>query len=100
MPKCFIKSQVELPEGLSAYHVVFEADDGHQEEQQYQCTEDELKDALTHFNEERIKSVHKSFVISSPTDDRVITVKASKEISDLLKEIKQVTVAAEEVSEE
>ena len=92
MPKCFIKSELEFSNGLSQYRVLFEADDGYQEEQVYQCTEVELKDALTHFNDEHLASVKAKLELSTPEEPRVLTVKSSKQAVDNLKKIEQVKI--------
>lgn len=97
MPKCFIKSELELNNGLSQYRVLFEADDGYQEEQVYQCTEVELKEALTHFNDEHLASMKASLEALTVDEPRVITVKSSKQAVDNLKAVQAAGLAAEEV---
>jgi hypothetical protein len=97
MPKCFIKSELELSNGLSQYRVLFEADDGYQEEQVYQCTEVALKDALTHFNDEHLSSMKASLeFVNQDEEPRVLTVKSSKQAVDNLKAVQAAGLATEE----
>lgn len=87
MPKCFIHSEVVSSNGLSQYKVTFEADDGYQEQQIYQCTEDQLKDALTHFNDSHLAIKVAEKEVSEIVEPEVITVKSSKEALANLKKI-------------
>lgn len=84
MPKCFIHSEVVSSNGLSQYKVTFEADDGYQEQQIYQCTEDQLKDALTHFNDSVLKSVTADASVEEP---RIITVAPSKDAQEAMSQL-------------
>lgn len=84
MPKCFIHSEVVSSNGLSQYKVTFEADDGYQEQQIYQCTEDQLKDALTHFNDSVLKSVTADASVEEP---RIITVAPSKDAQEAMSKL-------------
>ena len=95
MPKCFIKSELELTNGTSSYDVVFEADDGYQEEQKYVCTEEELKEALTHFNDSHLASLVEDTVqVQALAEERVLTVKTSKESTNFLKQIEEAKITA------
>jgi len=86
MAKCIIKSQEELSGGISIYSVVFEADDGYQENQKYQCTEAQLKDALTHFNDTHLETKAQAIVTNSLDNEEVVlTVKSSQDAQDSLK---------------
>lgn len=86
MAKCIIKSQEELSGGISIYSVVFEADDGYQESQKYQCTEAQLKDALTHFNDTHLETKAQAIVTNSLDNEEVVlTVKSSQDAQDSLK---------------
>lgn len=94
MPKCFINSELELANGASQYKVTFEADDGYQEQQVYQCTEAELKEALTHFNDSHLATKAAEKEVSTVVAPEVITVKPSKEAVANLKKIE----VAEEIN--
>ena len=95
MPKCFIKSELELTNGTSSYDVLFEADDGYQEEQKYVCTEAALKEALTHFNDSHLASLVEDTVQAQAlAEERVLTVKTSKESTNFLKQIEEAKVTA------
>lgn len=86
MAKCIIKSQEELSGGISIYSAVFEADDGYQENQKYQCTEAQLKDALTHFNDTHLETKAQAIVTNSLDNEEVVlTVKSSQDAQDSLK---------------
>lgn len=80
MPKCTVLKETTVKGNVSRFEVVFEADDGYQEPHVYQCTEADLKDALSHFNDSHL--VADTVIEEAP---RVITVKASKEAAAALK---------------
>lgn len=88
MPKCFIRSEYELQSGKKNYKVLFEADDGHVEAQEYQCSEDELKEALTHFNDTHLASLVPATKVLSLEEQKIITVKSSKQAIKNLKKLR------------
>jgi len=80
MPTCTVLKESVVAGNVSRFEVIFEADDGYKEQQSYQCTEADLKDALSHFNDSHL--VADTVIEEAP---RVITVKASKEAAAALK---------------
>lgn len=100
MPKCFIKSELELTNEKSSYDVVFEADDGYQEVQKYVCTEAQLKEALTHFNDSHLASLIDSTATAQAlAEERILTVKSSKEAVAALKSVEKQVAEEPEVVE-
>ena len=84
MPTCTIIKETPVTGNKSRFEVIFEADDGYKEQQVYQCTETELKEALAHFNDSHL--VVEKAEAGAP---RVITVKASKEAEAAIKSLKK-----------
>jgi len=82
MPKCTVLKEKTVTGNISRFEVIFEADDGYQEPHVYQCTETELKEALTHFNDSHL-------VIEEVVEEgtRVISVKASSKAAAALKSL-------------
>lgn len=84
MPRCIVISETPVTATKNLYEVVFEADDGYQEQQKYQCTETELKTALTHFNDSVLKSVTADASVEEP---RIITVAPSKDAQEAMSKL-------------
>jgi glyoxylate utilization-related uncharacterized protein len=87
MPKCYIQKEEALESGISKYHVTFEADDGYQEPQVYQCTEENLKKALNHFNDTHLAKKVEEKSLSLAIEEQVIELNPSKEAIANLKKI-------------
>ena len=90
MPKCYIQKEETLENGTSKYHVTFEADDGYQEQQVYQCTEVDLKKALNHFNDTHLAKKVEEESLSLAMEEQVIELNPSKEAVANLKKIKDI----------
>lgn len=102
MPKCRIKSESKVyveneeqekvllkrenGDQVFEYSVTFEADDGYTEEQVYQCSEKELEQATTHFNDSHLEQVAKS-VLGKLEEPRVLTFKTSATAKEILKDL-------------
>ena len=94
-------------EQVVRFDVILEADDGYQESQTYQCSEEELKDAVAHFNNSHMESLLGSLQAVAPVaqpesveEPRVLTVKASKEAASNFKVVKKLVVEIEKAEAE